>query len=87
VTVSGQAGQAGHTDETPPEPPFLRVVKGEPTDEELAALVTVLAAGQPAPSGHGQDAPVRRSPWSAPVRTMRGPHRRGPGQWRLSAHP
>ena len=65
--------------------PLLRVVKGDPTDEELAALVTVvsaLAAGA-AQASSGRDQP--RSEWSAPARRLRGIHRHGPGAWRASA--
>jgi hypothetical protein len=65
------------------EGPLLRVVKGEPTPEELAALVTVLAslAGPPA-------APVRRTAaWNAPRRLHRVVHPHGPGGWRASGLP
>lgn len=70
----------------PQEPttaPVLRVVSGDPTPEELAALVAVVAAaasGGDAPSG-----PARRPEWSARHRLVRGPHRHGPGAWRASA--
>jgi hypothetical protein len=70
--------------EVPAEPaskPLLRVVKGDPTPEELAALVAVIAARNAAP------APKRktRSEWSHPAHQMRGLHRRGPDAWRRSA--
>jgi hypothetical protein len=63
--------------------PFLRVVKGDPAPEELAALVTVLAfLGAPAA------APARRTAeWNAPRRLHRVIHRHGPGGWRASALP
>lgn len=58
-------------------PPFLRVVKGEPTPQELAALVAVIAS-----LGALADTPPRRTPeWSAPHRRMRAPHPHGPGGW------
>jgi hypothetical protein len=63
--------------------PFLRVVKGDPTPEELAALVTVVASlgGPPA-------APARRTPeWNAPRRLHRPPQAHGPGGWRASGLP
>ena len=67
------------------EAPLVRVVKGDPTDEELAALVAVvagLAGGRP-----DRPADVRRSEWSAHTRKVRGAHRHGPGVWRSSALP
>ncbi|WP_084597179.1 acyl-CoA carboxylase subunit epsilon [Nocardioides aequoreus] len=66
--------------------PLLRVVKGDPTPEQLAALVAVVAASA---GGGGADAPRRRSEWAAPQRRVRQPHllahRHGPGAWRASA--
>ncbi len=63
--------------------PFLRIVKGDPTAEELAALVGVLASlGSPAP------APPRRTPdWNAPRRLHQVVHPHGPGGWRSSGLP
>ncbi|MGH3500442.1 MAG: acyl-CoA carboxylase subunit epsilon [Nocardioidaceae bacterium] len=68
-----------------PRPELLRVVKGEPTDDELAALVAVVCLRRPAPVA-GADV-VRRSEWSAHHRRARGAHRHGPGEWRRSALP
>ncbi|ROR90218.1 acyl-CoA carboxylase subunit epsilon [Nocardioides aurantiacus] len=62
--------------------PLLRVVTGDPSPEELAALVAVVAA---AGSGGAPDSPAPRSEWSARHRLVRGPHRHGPGAWRASA--
>jgi hypothetical protein len=59
----------------------IRIVRGIPTDEELAALVgvlRVLPAGAPA-----APAPVRR--WARSARP--GPPERGPAAWRASALP
>jgi len=62
--------------------PFLRVVKGDPTPEELAALVTVVASlGGPAV------APRRTPEWNAPRRLHRDPQPHGPGGWRTSGLP
>ena len=63
---------------------LLRVVRGDPTPEELAALVAVVGAR--ASSGPGTGAPGR-SAWSDPVRAVRTPVRPGPGGWRRSALP
>jgi hypothetical protein len=63
-------------------PPFLRVVRGEPTAEELAVLVAVLAARPAAVA-----APVRPRPaWSDPARRLRVA-RPGAGAWRRSVLP
>ena len=62
-------------------PPLLRVVKGDPTPEELAALVAVVAArasAAPRPA-----APPRRR-WTAPHLTLRRPITAGPDGWRGS---
>ena len=63
--------------------PVLRVVKGDPTPEELAALVAVLASlGGPAALA------TRRTPdWNAPRRLHRVVHPHGPGGWRASGLP
>jgi hypothetical protein len=65
--------------------PVLRVVKGDPTPEELAALIAVVTARAAAPA----DAPDnnRASNWATYWRNARSPFRPGPGRWRASAHP
>ena len=63
---------------------YLRVVRGQPTAAELAALVAVLAARFAALST------VDRRPlsaWADPARRVRAPLRPGPGAWRRSALP
>jgi hypothetical protein len=69
------------------ERPFLQVVRGDPTPEEIAALLVVLtarasaaAAAHPAPS-------EPHSAWAAPSRRLRRALRHGPGAWRASARP
>ncbi|GAA1592391.1 hypothetical protein GCM10009804_55930 [Kribbella hippodromi] len=63
----------------------MKIIKGDPTPEELAALVTVLAARAttPAPSPD----PQRAGNWATYWRNARQPLHPGPGQWRASAHP
>jgi Acyl-CoA carboxylase epsilon subunit len=64
--------------------PLFRIVKGEPTPEELAALVAVMVArSQVAPP----PSPRRKSHWAAPHRRMRRMGQPGPGAWRASALP
>lgn len=73
----------GAVSEEPPVEPVLRVVKGDPTPEELGALVAVVASlGRPA-----DPAPRRRPVWNAPRRLQRVVLRRGPGAWRESSLP
>ncbi len=63
--------------------PILRVVSGDPTPEELAALVAVVASLGSAPT-----APPRRTPaWQAHHRKVRATYPRGPGGWRASGLP
>ena len=75
------------TDQTPapesPAPPLLRVVAGDPSPEELAALVAVVAS-----LGSAAAAPPRRTPeWQARHRTVRAPHHPGPAGWRSGGLP
>ena len=58
----------GMTDEAQqPHEPHIQIVKGNPTDEELAALISVLggAVGAPAP------AQQERTRWGLPVDRLR----------------
>jgi hypothetical protein len=66
-----------------PTAPALRVVRGDATPEEVAALLVVLQALAPATS----DAPAPRSEWAAPRRLVRAPLTAGRGAWRASALP
>ena len=60
------------------------VVRGNPTEEELAALVTVLALRSRA----NVSAPERPSSgWSAYWRSVRAPVTPGPNAWRMSGRP
>ncbi len=63
--------------------PTLRVVRGEPDDAELAALLAVLAArsgGTPPPA-------PPPSPWRDRGRSLHAPAHHGPGAWRASGLP
>lgn len=76
--------EANELEAAAPEPqkPILRVVKGDLTAEELAALVAVVAARGSA--GAPQKKPLR-SEWGHPARAVRGVHRPGTDAWRRSA--
>jgi hypothetical protein len=70
--------------------PALRVVKGEPTPEELAALVAVVSARTAAAAAGAaavQSEQERASDWASYWRNVRRPLQHGPGRWRASAHP
>jgi len=73
-------------DQPRPEP-LLRVIRGDATPEEIAAVAAVLvtrAAGAEAPS------PVRsaqKNAWSDRSRQLRRPLSPGPGAWRRSSLP
>jgi hypothetical protein len=70
-------------DSQPDRRPVLRVVTGDATPEEVAALVAVIAS-------LGSDAapPSRRTPeWSAHHRKARVSLPHGPGGWRSSGLP
>jgi acyl-CoA carboxylase epsilon subunit len=64
--------------------PLLRVVEGEPSAEELAALTVVVAA-------LAQRRPRRRptpvGSWGASGATHRRPLQPGPGAWQASGRP
>lgn len=66
------------------EPPRkLRIVRGNPSAEELAALVAVVASR---PSGQ-PGARTNRSAWARRHRLARPPLRPSPSAWRDSALP
>ena len=65
--------------------PFLRVVRGDATPEEVAAL-TVVLRGVSAASTSAEEPPVR-SEWAAAHRQLRTSHPAGRGGWRSSALP
>jgi hypothetical protein len=63
---------------------LLRVVSGDPTPEELAALVAVVGAR----SGAGTESePAPPSRWASRAALLRRPLLSGPGAWRASGLP
>jgi hypothetical protein len=64
--------------------PVLRVVRGDATEEEIAALVALIAS-----MSGDEPAPKRkpRSSWADPARRMRTTLPHGPGAWRASGLP
>ncbi|HEV7203951.1 MAG TPA: acyl-CoA carboxylase subunit epsilon [Jatrophihabitans sp.] len=67
------------SEETGPARPVLRVVKGDPSPEDLAVLTALMAV-----SGGGEEpAPKeRRGGWNDPSRQHRAPLIPGPNAWR-----
>jgi hypothetical protein len=64
---------------------LFRIVRGEPTDAEVAALTVVLAA---AAAGSAAEAPAGpRSAWNDREAQLRRPLHPGPDAWRMSAWP
>ncbi len=63
--------------------PVLRVIRGDATPEEIAALLAVVSAvsaGSP-PAAE----PTIRPAWNDRASLMHAPMRPGPGAWRASA--
>jgi acyl-CoA carboxylase epsilon subunit len=73
-------------DDQPRREPLLRVVRGDATPEEIAALVAVLLARSADAVAPGQARSVQNS-WSDRSRQLRRPLSPGPGAWRRSALP
>jgi hypothetical protein len=81
--VSGRRDPEVEPDESRPP---LFVIRGDATDEEVAALTAVLQAL--AAGATASDPPQRPRPeWSAPRRSHRRPLSHGPGGWRASSLP
>ena len=73
--------------------PELRIVRGEPTPEELAVLTAVVSAAaaeggdtarDDAAGGDAAGPPARRGRWSEPASIHRGSLLPGPGGWRAT---
>ncbi len=68
---------------TEPARPVLRVLRGEPTSEELAVLTALVAASA---GGDTSPAPVPpRGRWNDPALRQRRAWLAGPGGWRAAA--
>ncbi|WP_165985323.1 acyl-CoA carboxylase subunit epsilon [Streptomyces sp. YIM 98790] len=68
---------------------MVRVVRGNPTPEELAAAMAVVQARMAAVAAASGEEPPRALPvWSDPARTVPGrPPAPGPDAWRTSFWP
>jgi hypothetical protein len=84
--VSDDAGREQRDEPTPEERRALfRVVRGAPSDVEVAALAVVLAAVAASPRPEVR--PVVRTAWNDPAARLRRPLTVGPGAWRTSTWP
>lgn len=80
---SADSTPVSSADSPEPQRPVLRVVRGDATPEEVAALLGVVAS-----LGGGATPPRRpRSSWAHPERQVRRPVHAGPGGWRASGLP
>jgi hypothetical protein len=70
------------SDDVPAPEPSFTVVRGNPTDAELAAVLAVLTAQTQ--RARVSEEPRPASGWSAYWRAMRAPLLPGPGAWRAS---
>ena len=73
TTVSGRDDDiveldAGHDDRDPPHEPHIQVVKGRPTDEEIGAVIAVLAAASGDPCRAREQ---EENLWGHPVDRLR----------------
>ncbi|GAA4541235.1 acyl-CoA carboxylase epsilon subunit [Amycolatopsis samaneae] len=68
-----------------PDRPLLRVVRGNPSDAEVAALTAVVAAAAASPPP--RPAARRTSWWADRASALRRPLHPGEGAWRASALP
>ena len=73
-------------DQPAAERPPLRLVRGDATPEEIAAVVALLAAASGGP-GDGDGGGRTPSRWAAPAARVRPALSHGPGAWRGSALP
>jgi Acyl-CoA carboxylase epsilon subunit len=75
-------------DDRPARQPALRVIRGDATPEEIAALVAILLSRSPDDAGAARRPDrLARSAWSDRSRQLRGPLFPGPSAWRRSALP
>jgi Acyl-CoA carboxylase epsilon subunit len=70
-------------EDTQTERPLLRVVRGEPTPAELAALTVAVAALSPR---RARKRPVPVGAWASYADAHRRPLRQGPGGWRAAGN-
>jgi hypothetical protein len=70
-----------------PEQPLIRIVRGEATPEEVAAIVAALASVTASSATRSRKITTFRSLWAKPSRNIRPPLGPSPGAWRASGFP
>ncbi|MFU8945599.1 acyl-CoA carboxylase subunit epsilon [Mycetocola zhadangensis] len=60
----------------------VRIVRGSPTPEEIAAVTAVLSAAVVEEAGKTPEVASTPSAWQRSQRTLRSPLTPGPGRWR-----
>ena len=75
----------GSADDEGARPPALRVVRGDASEEEVAALLAVLGAVGSGSSGSTSHEPPPA--WTDRRATVRSALSHGPGEWRASFWP
>jgi hypothetical protein len=68
----------------PEQAPLLRIVKGDPTPDEVVALVAVVSAMANAAAEQSSKEKQPRAEWSARHRLVRRTLHHGAGAWRAS---
>ncbi|MEV7967293.1 acyl-CoA carboxylase subunit epsilon [Sphaerisporangium sp. NPDC088356] len=63
--------------------PYLRIIHGDATPEEVAALVIAVATRETSPT----QTPRSRETWRNPAHRLRRAFPTGPGAWRASSRP
>jgi acyl-CoA carboxylase epsilon subunit len=81
------AFHAERTVVTDADRPVLRVIRGDATPEEIAAVVAVLLSRSAPDPGAAFDPGARPSAWAGRSRLLRRPLFPGPDAWRRSALP
>jgi hypothetical protein len=80
-SASGQPDQDGPQ---PADKPTLRIINGNPTPEEVAAVTVVLTAIAGGASNREPEPVTRAGTWADPALRMRRPIHPGQGAWRAS---
>jgi Acyl-CoA carboxylase epsilon subunit len=76
-----EADGGNAADEAPPARPVLRIVRGDATPEEIAALLAIVAARG---GGEATEQVAAASAWAAPAQQLRQPVPTSPGSWQRS---
>jgi hypothetical protein len=84
--MSEESASADSTTSAPAGPPVLRVVTGNPTPEEVAAVTVVLTALSGGGADEATAVPLTRvGGWADRGAGLRQPMRTGAGAWRASS--